>query len=120
MLQHLHEEGLRSNHSYIALVSEAKGEPAEPLKEVVVGEGKVLQIWTCLTHEIREGLVDFLHRNMEVFAWSYEDMPGISPEEIVHVLNVDPTMKLVKQKSRKFAPERIEAIAEKVKKLLKA
>ena len=36
----------------MASVSEAKGEPAEPLKEVVVGEGKVLQIGTCLTQEI--------------------------------------------------------------------
>jgi hypothetical protein len=40
----------------VATVSEAKGEPAEPLEGVVVGEGKVLQIGTCLTHEIREGL----------------------------------------------------------------
>ena len=36
----------------VALVSKAKGEPAEPLKEVVVGEGKVLQVGTCLTQEI--------------------------------------------------------------------
>jgi hypothetical protein len=40
--------------------------------------------------------MNFLHRNIEVFAWSHEDMPGISPEEIVHVLNVDPDMKPVK------------------------
>jgi hypothetical protein len=66
----------------VASVSEAKGEPAEPLEEEVVGEGKVLQIGTCLTHEIREGLVDFFRRNMEVFAWSHEDMSGISSEEI--------------------------------------
>jgi hypothetical protein len=64
--------------------------------------------------------VDFLRKNMEVFAWSHEDMLGISPEEIVHVLNVDPNMKPVKQKRRKFAPERVEAIATEVEKLLKA
>ena len=57
---------------------------------------------------------------MKVFAWSHEDMPGINPEDIVHVLNVDPTMKPVKQKRRKFALERVEAIAEEVEKLLKA
>ena len=33
----------------VASVSEAKGEPTEPLEEVVVGEEKVLQIRTCLT-----------------------------------------------------------------------
>ena len=101
-------------------VASDKGEPVEPFKEVVVGEGKILQIGTCLTHEIREGLVDFFRRNMEVFAWSHEYMPGISPEEIIHIPNVDPAMKLVKQKRRKFAPERVEAIVVEVEKLLKA
>ena len=104
----------------VASITEAKGEPTVPLEEVIVREGRVLQIGTCLTQEIREGLVDFLRRNIEVFAWSHEDMPGISPEEIVHVLNVDPDMKPMKQKRRKFAPERVEAIAVEVEKLLKA
>jgi hypothetical protein len=104
----------------VASAFEAKGEPAESLKEVSVGEGRVLQIGTCLDNEIREGLVNFLHRNIEVFAWSHEDMLGINPEEIVHVLNVDPDVKPVKQKRRKFAPERVKAITVEVEKLLKA
>jgi hypothetical protein len=60
--------------------------------------------------------MDFLCRNIEVFAWSYEDMLGIILEEIVHVLNVDPDMKPVNQ----FTPERVEAIAVEVERLLKA
>jgi hypothetical protein len=104
----------------VASVHEVKGEPAEPLEEISIGEGRVLQIGTCLDKEVREGLVNFLHRNVEVFAWSHEDMPGISPEEIVHVLNVNPGAKPVKQKRRKFAPERVEAITVEVEKLLKA
>jgi hypothetical protein len=104
----------------VASVSEAKGEPIEPLDEVSVGEGRVLQIGTCLTKEVREGLVNFLCRNLEVFTWSHEDMPGISPEEIIHVLNMDPDMKPVKQKRRKFALEIVEAITVEVEKLLKA
>jgi hypothetical protein len=104
----------------VASVFEVKGELAEPLKEVSVGEGRVLQIGNCLTKEVQEGLVKFLCRNMEVFAWSHEDMSGISPEEIVHVLNVDPDMKPVKQKIRKFTPKRVEAITVEVEKLLKA
>jgi hypothetical protein len=47
-------------------------------------------------------------------------MLGISPKEIVHVLNVDLDVKPVKQKIRKFAPERVEAITVEVEKLLKA
>jgi hypothetical protein len=104
----------------VALVSEAKRQPAEPLEEVVVGEGKVMHIRTCLTQEIREGLVDFLCKNMEVLAWSHANMLGISPKEIVHVLNMNPDMKRVKQKRRKFTPERFEAITIEVEKLLKA
>jgi hypothetical protein len=111
-----------SNPTTLTMTSifEAKGEPADPLEEVSVGEGRILQIGMCLTQDVQEGLVNFLHRNMEVFAWSHEDMPGISPEEIVHILNVDPDMKPVKQKRRKFTPERVEAIAIEVEKLLKA
>jgi hypothetical protein len=104
----------------VASMSEAEGEPAKPLEEVVVGEGKVLQIRTCLTSEIREGLIDFLRGNLKVFAWSHEDMPGISPEEIVHVLNVDLDMKPIKQKKRKFTLKRVEATAVEVEKLLRA
>jgi hypothetical protein len=72
----------------VASVHEVKGEPAEPLEEVSIGDGRVLQIGACLKKEVREDLVKFLYSNVKVFAWSHEDMPGISPEEIVHVLNV--------------------------------
>jgi hypothetical protein len=104
----------------VASLSEAKGEPVEPLEEVAVGEARVLQIGTCLTQEVREGLVDFLRRNMEVFAWLHIDMPGINLETIVHVLNVDLDVKPVKQKRMMFTSERVEAIAAEVEKLLKA
>jgi spore germination protein GerM len=57
---------------------------------------------------------------MEVLAWTHEDMPGINPKDILHYLNVDQAMKLVKQKMRKFAPERNVAIVKEVEKLLKA
>ena len=58
-------------------VCEEKGEPAESLKEVVEGEGKVLQIRTCLTSKVREGLVNFLRRNIEVFDWSMRTCQGL-------------------------------------------
>jgi hypothetical protein len=120
LLQHLHEEVLGSDHSHSGLCVRGQRELAEPLEEVVVGEGKVLQIGTCLTWEVRECLVDFLRKNMEVFAWSHADMLGINLEEIFHILNVDLDMRPVKQKRRKFAPERVEAITVEIEKLLKA
>ncbi|XP_056688000.1 uncharacterized protein [Spinacia oleracea] len=45
-------------------------------------------------------------------------MTGISPDVITHKLNVDPSFKPVKQKRRKFAPERNKIIDEEVQKLI--
>ena len=40
----------------------------------------------------------FLKKNLDVFAWSHEDMPRIDEQVIEHSLNVDPMKKLVYQK----------------------
>ncbi|KAJ9544850.1 hypothetical protein OSB04_024557 [Centaurea solstitialis] len=55
----------------------------------------------------------------DCFAWSHEDMVGINPDIISHKLNVDPSFKPVKQKRRKFAPERNKVINDEVDNLLK-
>ena len=47
-------------------------------------------------------------------------MGGIDPAVITHRLNVSPSFKPVKQKRRRFAPERQKAINEEVGKLLQA
>uniref|UniRef100_A0A2N9EHL8 RNase H type-1 domain-containing protein n=1 Tax=Fagus sylvatica TaxID=28930 RepID=A0A2N9EHL8_FAGSY len=58
--------------------------------------------------------------NADIFAWNHDDMPGINTEVIVHKLNVNPSMRPVKQKRRVFAPERNAAVMEEVDKLLTA
>ena len=64
--------------------------------ELVEGEtAKTTRIGTTLSPEIRTRLVQFLKENLDVFAWSHEDMPGISPKVIQHKLNGDPKKKLV-------------------------
>ncbi|XP_056695833.1 uncharacterized protein [Spinacia oleracea] len=45
-------------------------------------------------------------------------MTGISPDVITHKLNVDPSFRPVKQKRRKFAPERNKIIDEEVQNLI--
>ena len=57
---------------------------------------------------------------MEVFAWKREDMGGVDPAVITHMLNIDPSFKPVKQKRMSFSPERQKAINEEVAKLLQA
>ncbi|KAM1799675.1 hypothetical protein ACFX12_033583 [Malus domestica] len=57
------------------------------------------------------------HMNAEVFAWSYKDMQGISPDIICHHLSIDLKTKPVKQKRRSYDVERYEAMKAEVEKL---
>jgi hypothetical protein len=47
-------------------------------------------------------------------------MPGISKEVIEHKLGIDPSYNPVKQKERRYTPERRETIRQEVNKLLEA
>ena len=90
---------------------------AEELEKVVLSPknpSKVLQIVTSLTQEIRTSLFEFLRNNINVFAWSYDDMSGIDPNIIVHQLNVDSNFKLVFQKRRTFNEQRHATIEDEV------
>jgi hypothetical protein len=79
---------------------------------------KTTRIGANLPPQMKESLIQFLKNNKDVFAWSHEDMPGIDPSIISHKLNVNPSLRPVKQKRRVFAPERNDAIMEEVDKLL--
>ena len=65
-------------------------------------------------------LVDFLHANADIFAWSPLDMPGIPREVAEHSLDILPNSKLVKQRLRRFDELKRRAIGEEVHKLLEA
>ena len=105
------------------MIEENEEDKIEALEEVELVEGKstmTTKIGTTLSPEIRSMLVQFLKENLDVFAWSHEDMPGISPKVIEHKLNVNPEKKPVQQKQRVFAPEWNQAITNEVNKLLMA
>jgi hypothetical protein len=53
-----------------------------------------------------------------VFAWQISDMLRISREVIEHKLGIDLAFKLIKQKERRYTPERHEIIRLEVNKLL--
>ncbi|XP_059629943.1 uncharacterized protein LOC132272883 [Cornus florida] len=73
-----------------------------------------------LAEEEKQELINFLSQNADVFAWSHLDMPRIDPSVSCHSLNVNPNAKPVKQKQRRFTPERNRIISEEVDKLLDA
>jgi len=63
-------------------------------------------------------LVDFLHANTDIFAWSPSDMPGIPREVAEHSLDIRACSKPVKQRLRRFDEEKRRAIGEEIHKLL--
>ena len=111
----------KENHTW--MIEEKEKDKVEALETVELVEGeiaKTTRIRTALSPEMRTRLVQFLKENMDVFAWSHEDMPSISPKVIQHRLNVDPEKKPIQQRCRVFAPERNQAIIDEVNQLLSA
>ena len=77
-----------------------------------------VQIGAQLDPRLRADLITFLRERHDCFAWSHQDMTGIDPDMMIHQLRVDPDYPPVRQKRRKFAPERNLIINEEVQKLL--
>ena len=95
----------REKHTCIIGKEENKVEALETVALVEDRTTKTTRIGTTLRPEMRTRLIEFLKENLNVFAWSHEDMPGISLKIIQHKLNVDPERKPVQQRRRAFAPE---------------
>jgi hypothetical protein len=95
--------------------------PSEELDTIELEDGhpeKTTKVGANLPPQMKESLVQFLKSNIDVFAWSHEDMPGINPSIISHKLNVNPSLRPIKQKRRVFASKRNNTIIEEVDKLL--
>ncbi|KAI5392493.1 hypothetical protein KIW84_077045 [Lathyrus oleraceus] len=81
-------------------------------KEVKIGAG--------LENSVKERLIQMLHDYVEIFAWSYEDMPGLDTDIVVHRLPMKEDCHLVKQKVRHMRPEMSEKIKAEVMKQFNA
>ena len=67
---------------------------------------KCVHIGTDLTQEERDWLIDFLHESKNIFAWSANDLQGVSRELAQHNLNAAQGSKPRNQKLRKMSTER--------------
>ena len=98
------------------VAEEAKCEDLE--RVVVRGDAeKFFQIGAKLPPQEKEKLVEFLKRNIDVFAWDACDALGINPAFICHHLNVNPSITPKKQSPQRLSREHVEAIREEVMKL---
>ena len=83
-------------------------------------ERKEVKIGTTLSSATRKELMDLLQDYSDVFAWSYQDMPGLDTDIVVHRLPLREKCALIKQKLRKVKLEMLLKIKEEVKKQLDA
>jgi len=77
---------------------------------------KEVKIGTGMTAPIREELIALLKDYQDIFAWSYQDMPGLSSDIVQHKLTLNLECSLVKQKLRRMKAETSMKIKEEVKK----
>ncbi|XP_060194914.1 uncharacterized protein LOC132624106 [Lycium barbarum] len=68
----------------------------------------------------RDDIIQVLFEYKDVFAWSYDDMPGLSVDLVVHKLPTYPNFPPVQQKQRKFKKEVSDKIKEEIMKQLSA
>ena len=63
----------------------------EDLKKVVVGDDpeKFFQIGVQLPPLKKEELIEFLRRNIDIFAWNAYEAPGVDPNFICYHLNIN-------------------------------
>ena len=95
--------------------------PIEGLVEVAIYEHeptRVLKLGGNLIWELKEELTYFLKANLDVFAWTHEDMVRIHPDVMCHRLNISPDFKPIRQKRRAMDAKRYKALKDKVNKLL--
>ena len=63
-------------------------------------EKKEVKVGTGMTALIRQGLITLLEEYQDVFAWSYQDMPGLDSDIVQHKLPLNPGSSPVKKKLR--------------------
>ena len=70
----------------------------EDLETVMVSDDlEKFLIRAQLPLQEKEKLIEFLRKNVDVFAWNAYEMPGVDPSFICHHLNVSPSITPKKQ-----------------------
>ncbi|XP_077221934.1 uncharacterized protein LOC143855746 [Tasmannia lanceolata] len=107
------------------MIQQEESRRARPLEEEIetvnIGDETLIReirIGKTLSPEEREELITLLKEFKEVFAWSYDDMPGLSEDIVQHRLPLIPGAKPKKQKLRKLKTEWELKVHDEVKKLL--
>ncbi|XP_028060640.1 uncharacterized protein LOC114264247 [Camellia sinensis] len=108
----LEDVGRKAEEKSVKDLVEVRFDENNPTKFFLLG--------SSLSSAEQADYVNFLVSNLEVFAWTPYDMPGVDPSFICHQLNVFPNTRPVIQRTRRSALHHAEMVAEEVKNLLEA
>ena len=91
----------------------------EDLEKIIVGNDleKFFQVGSQLPPQEREELIEFLRKNVDVFAWSAYEASRVDPNFICHHVNVNPSVTPKKQPPRCSSKDHFDAIKNEVTKL---
>ncbi|CAA0829022.1 Unknown protein, partial [Striga hermonthica] len=96
------------------------GEEVEEIQMIEGCEGRKFRIGKDLEEPIRSRLIQLVREFVDIFAYTAEELTRISAEVIEHRLNIDLSVRPVKQKRRHHGAEMDKIIEQEVEKLLGA
>ncbi|KAK5837608.1 hypothetical protein PVK06_006335 [Gossypium arboreum] len=88
----------------------------ESVEIISLREGKEVKIGASIAAETKQDLIELLRELKDIFAWSYQDMPGLNTDIVVHRLSIKEECRPVQQKLRRMRPDVLLKIKEEVKK----
>src|SRR4051812_14019308 len=91
----------------------------EPIEVINLGndeEKKEVKIRADLEDIVKKRLIQMLQDYVDIFAWSYEDMPGLDTDVVVHRLPIKEGSTPVKQKLRRSRLDMSKKIKDEVEK----
>ena len=78
----------------------------EDLKEVNIG--------ALLHPDVKRRLIELFKEYVDIFAWSYQDMPGLDTNILEHYFPLKPECPPIKNKLRRTHPDMIKNVKEEV------
>src|ERR1051325_10823729 len=95
----------------------------EPLEAINLGseeDKKEVNIGALLDNNVKGKMIDLLKEYVDVFAWSYQDMPGLDTIIVEHHLPLRPECPPIKQILRRVHPDMADKIKNEVQMQLDA
>ena len=100
----------------------AKEAKCKDLERVTVNNDpeQFFQVGVQLPPQEKEKLIEFLQKNVDVFAWNAYKATSVNPSFICHHLNVNPSITPRKQPPQRPSKDHSDAVRDKVTKLKQA